>query len=241
MSSSFVYPDRLMHKLTGDLWFPRSKDATESRYVILTICSRNVPLNRTTVLKVTMDAFVVKPSLSQLEREEEAYEAKMKGIADFQVALPIGVTPAILTRHEKKLKELLQSDAYKKSNDMATTFQPVWNNRRQLRQQQQLKSPPIAADSPHSVGSRMSHTPLSEFSFALSTPRGTTLQCAEYDYRTPQQTPPSSSRSNLTTAGGGPTSSYNLDSSREESDGETWNLDTPRSRMSTSFGSGLRR
>jgi hypothetical protein len=45
-------------------------------------------------------------SLNQLEREGEAYEAKMKGIADVQSALPIGVTPAIMARYEKKVKEL---------------------------------------------------------------------------------------------------------------------------------------
>ncbi|KAI2506986.1 hypothetical protein MHU86_7483 [Fragilaria crotonensis] len=170
MSSSFAYPDRLMHKMTGALWFPRSKDAVE-------------------------------PSLNQLEREEEAYEAKMKGIADIQAALPIGVTPAIMARYEKKVKELRDT-----SNDMPP-FKPVWN--RQPQSEQPL--PSLAHQSPGSMS-----RPASDFSFALSTPRS-------MQFHTPQQTPQSA----RSMASGD--SSYNLDSSHDDtSDVETTASSTGR-------------
>jgi hypothetical protein len=51
-------------------------------------------------------------SLNQLEREEEAYEAKMRGIADVQTALPIGVRLLPLWLGcEKKVKELQKRGA----------------------------------------------------------------------------------------------------------------------------------
>jgi hypothetical protein len=31
MASPYMFPDQIMHKMTGPLWFPRSKDVTESR------------------------------------------------------------------------------------------------------------------------------------------------------------------------------------------------------------------
>lgn len=133
-------------------------------------------------------------SLNQLEREEEAYEAKMKGIADIQAALPIGVTPAIMARYEKKVKELRDT-----SNDMPA-FKPVWN--RQPQSEQPL--PSLAHQSPGSMS-----RPASDFSFALSTPRS-------MQFHTPQQTPQSA----RSMASGD--SSYNLDSSHDEtSDVET--------------------
>jgi hypothetical protein len=127
-------------------------------------------------------------SLNELEREEEAYEAKMKGIADVQSTLPIGVTPAIMARYEKKVKELRAH-----ANDVAP-FKPVWNRQPPLEE----PLPLLSLQSPGSTS-----RPASDFSFALSTPQS-------MQYHTPRQTP-QSARSMVSRD-----SSYNLDSSHDE-------------------------
>jgi hypothetical protein len=145
--------------------------------------------------------------LNQLEREEEAYEAKMKGIiSDVQSALPIGVTPAIMARYEKKVKELRAN-----ANDK-DSYTPVWNCQVPSEEAHQLLSL-------HSPGSNS--RPVSDFSFALSTPQ-------RMQYHTPQQTP-RSARSMVSHD-----LSYNLDSSHDE----TVEVDTPQSRMSTASSAG---
>ena len=112
----------------------------------------------------------------------------MKGIADIQAALPIGVTPAIMARYEKKVKELRGN-----ANDVPS-FKPVWN--RQPQSEEPL--PPLPHPSPGSIS-----RPASDFSFALSTTRS-------MQYHTPQQTPQSArSRASGDT-------SYDLDSSHDE-------------------------
>lgn len=151
-------------------------------------------------------------SLDQLEREEEEYEAKMKGIAEIQATLPIGVTPAILGRYEKKVKEIREN-----ADDKPSVQVLFWNR------QQQSNVPITTNESPtppQPMTPVSSRRPDSEFSFALSTPRSMA-------FNTPQRTP-QSVRSMVSRD-----SSYNLDSSTDD----TIQFDTPRSHISPA-GSG---
>jgi hypothetical protein len=148
-------------------------------------------------------------SLTQLEHEEEAYEAKMRGIADVQTALPIGVTPAIMARYEKKIKELRESDNDDNSKPRVKTL--VWHRR----QQASVQESPQPLPATPSLASR--RPPDSEHSFALSTPQS-------IQFHTPQRTP-QSAQSMMSG-----NSSYNLDSSHDD---RTLERDTPGSLMST--------
>ena len=121
-----------------------------------------------------------KISLDQLEREEEEYEAKMKGIAEIQASLPIGVTPVILGRHERKMQEL------RESTDEGPSVQTLFWNRKPQHQDIQtipnqfhrinlpLPGTPAAKSMSHAYGTPRSAMATSsqggDFSYSLDTP-----------------------------------------------------------------------
>lgn len=167
---------------------------------------------------VTNKSLTLTLSLNQLEREEEAYEAKMRGIADVQTSLPIGVTPAIMARYEKKVKEIRES-----SDNADSKYKPhietlVWHRRRQHQAPVLHESPQSPLRTSPSLASRRMPDS-SDHSFALSTPQ------SMQQYHTPQRTPQSAQ-----SMFSGNDSSYNLDSSQDD---RTLEQDTPGSLMST--------
>jgi hypothetical protein len=141
-------------------------------------------------------------------------EARRRGIAEIQTPLPIGVTPVIMARYEKKMKDLHQS-GYK--NDKPA-FVPVWNREKKsaVKAVPCLNTFSLTSLSPVSVSCRSDNN--SQHSLEMMTPRENLL------FHTPERTP-SSVRSRASVD-----SSYDLDSSREEPMIE---LDTPQSYMST--------
>mmetsp|Transcript_29214 Transcript_29214/g.44169 ORF Transcript_29214/g.44169 Transcript_29214/m.44169 type:complete len:190 (+) Transcript_29214:63-632(+) len=148
--SVYTYPSHIMYKMTGQLWFPRSKEDTES-------------------------------SLDALEREEEELDAKMKGIAEIQASVPIGVTPAIMNRHDKKIQEL------KEMTDVGPTVTTLfWNLKR--------KDPNDSNDDSQSVGrnSLRNDDIMSTPGSALMTPLSARRQESEFSLCT---TPRSARRS----------------------------------------------
>jgi hypothetical protein len=151
-------------------------------------------------------------SLTQVERDEEIMEAKHRGISEIQTALPIGVTPVIMARYEKKMKDLHQTG----SINSKTSFVPVWNREKKSTAKviPSLNSLSLPSLSPVSVSC---HSDNSQQSQEMVTPRENLL------FHTPERTP-SSARSRESAD-----SSYDLDSSREDAMIE---LDTPQSFMS---------
>lgn len=94
-----------------------------------------------------------------MEREEEAYEAKMKGIAEIQASPPIGVTPEILSQYEKKVAELRESAL----GDKTTIGTLFWNRNHN---NPTAQDPPTPQQAMTPGSSRKS-----EFSFGLDTPQ----------------------------------------------------------------------
>lgn len=104
-----------------------------------------------------------------MERDEEEYEAKVKGIADIQASLPIGVTPAIMTRYEKKVQEIKDSAEDRRPVIKTLFWNRVAETTSRIPESPQPMTPLSSQHQPMTpLSSRRAG---SEFSFGLNTPQ----------------------------------------------------------------------
>eukprot|EP00543_Licmophora_paradoxa_P009524 CAMPEP_0202476420 /NCGR_PEP_ID=MMETSP1360-20130828/93416_1 /ASSEMBLY_ACC=CAM_ASM_000848 /TAXON_ID=515479 /ORGANISM="Licmophora paradoxa, Strain CCMP2313" /LENGTH=179 /DNA_ID=CAMNT_0049103627 /DNA_START=955 /DNA_END=1495 /DNA_ORIENTATION=- len=103
--------------------------------------------------------------LDDLEREEEEWNAKLQGISEIQTSVPIGATPLVMTRYEKK-----QLDAKSHDKEKPKIGVKFWNQQRAKNEEETAKQPASTNAASTPVARHLQEDTQSDISCDLDTP-----------------------------------------------------------------------